>query len=826
MAYLDFARKNIDILYVICITIIFKFLPAPQIFKSFIIMPFIVIIPLRIGYTFSIGFKKWFLAIGKFGTAIKLFILWSEGNLIILFLSFLMSVMGVFDLNLLVLIILIIILLPLVFDFLKIRRLPNIGYAELKCSCTILLLCLNGVMVAMIFRAFSSFPLQPAFDVLGENVIFNKIFYDNFFSIFRTEYSSNFFFNGKTPLFPLIVAIICRLVDVDYISLMWVFPFLFVPLFAVGNYLFAFELTKDRNLSFVASVISAWICEVSQPTFIHPIQSGLFVALLPLLLLSLLMIYKLSIKTSYKIALVGMLFAFSFVSHYFLGTYLILSLIVMYVILKASQKWKKLPYFFVTLNFFILFFLFSQKVGFISLNSLEFDPLNLFLGIKSTSYSFESKWYLMEKWYTLLIFYLSLGGVIYAGLVSLIHNPREKLSWATYYFMLNLLLFSLPIASVERIFPIIHIFIAIFTALLLTLPLQALKTSQLKTIAGVCLILVCLTPIITQPILTYVNNFPFLYEKTDGIVTSFTEYEMSMGKWIQKNTPSDAIIVSEPYVQIALEAFANRPSIEGMYLSGDKADMVKTAIINENDAVSCYLLRQASNTTNETLILIITGRVISWATTSHTTFWAPIHMQPEHMKYIEKFLNSSYFTLLHQIDNQIFAFQVGISEPPETFKDLTLTTCDETTNWIPNKYKISLDMYDYKEGNASIKVTGQNLSNWQTFEYKLNNTIDLTERVYLSLWIKIDANFTLNDRKHLFIGLIDENGNKKWWLNPLSFSITNGQWQHIYLRLRHPDADERADLTKISAIRFSGKFQNQDITIHIDDIRAAYLINE
>ena len=129
-----------------------------------------------------------------------------------------------------------------------------------------------------------------------------------------------------------------------------------------------------------------------------------------------------------------------------------------------------------------------------------------------------------------------------------------------------------------------------FCSYLLVKPLDALTYrhvelgySRLKQISILLLVVLSIAPILPQAMMEYSDMY-------DQHITSFSKDEYMMSQWISDVSTPESIIISEPITQIIFEALCNRRSIDGNYLSGDRANLIKTAISSsrERDSASGF----------------------------------------------------------------------------------------------------------------------------------------------------------------------------------------------------------------------------------------------
>ena len=814
----SFMKKNTDILYILILIIIRFLFSIPSTIKSIIALPLIIIIPIRIGF-FMFNCLKLY-SLNKIISSVRFILYWSLGIIFILFISSLMSLFNYFYLDFLILILLSIMIISSYSNYLEIIKHSENREVFSKLNMIIFLIFINGFIVSIIYRSFSPFPLQPSWDAFTENTVFNKIYYNNFYHLLRTTYSSAILVNAKTPLLPLLASIICKIVNIDYISLCWSLPFLSIPLYSLSIFLLSYKYLGNKYIAFIASIISIWIGEFGLPTFSSPSQSGLTVIFLSLFLYSILYLSShSSIEFKNKVIYYSILFLCFFSFHYLISLYTFSLLILLYFLKKISERWKFTIYFLSIFSLGIIALIIMQHLEILSLEKLRLDLLNYIFDIETRYYPFSYKFDMIDTWYTRYIFYTALLSSIYIIMKRFIYNLNEELNmlWVAYLFLMTVGIFFSPINYAMRLYPLMHPLLSFLSAYFFFIPITEKIITINKKIMMIGVLFLFLSPIILLPLTEYVNKHRFMGD-TNGIATSFMNYEISMASWIRENTPSDSVIISEPVTQNIFEALANRQSLGGMFVEIDKINEIKNALLLDEDTISTYTLRNISNNKKGTVILIISGRVLYWINSKLDKIFHPHDIKPQYMEYIRKMNNSHNFNLLHQVSNQIFAFELGLVENL-SFEDLLVPNLKNISNWIPGNYLISLDMNESIESESSIKIEGKNLCDWEPVGYEFSYPIDISRYLYLSIWIKIDANFSVEKRNDFFIGLRDNEKNQSWWYNTKSFTLHNGEWEKVILKVNLPDSVSRVNLKEIKRIRFSSKRYNQDLIIYIDNIK-------
>ena len=189
----------------------------------------------------------------------------------------------------------------------------------------------------------------------------------------------------------------------------------------------------------------------------------------------------------------------------------------------------------------------------------------------------------------------------------------------------------------------------------------------------VLIVLLFLVPFITQPHVTTVSVLcwsPYFSPST----LNFDEIEAA--NWIAQNTPKDTIVISEPNTRVVLAALANREESSCFY--GDASIDLRTVFVTTNASEAHRLIAQYRQLRinydemrakrgsrflhgNRSVIVVINGRVSRMIENPNAKSGpnVPVWFKPFDGFY--KFCNSSYFTLLHKVDEQMYIFGVKIT---------------------------------------------------------------------------------------------------------------------------------------------------------------------
>lgn len=250
-----------SIVYIIAAALMCNIFQLPDIIKAYLALPAFLIFPQQVGeFTFGIINKIIGATHFDFDPISRYIIAWLTG-LITLFLSLLLLVnQPYWNLNLFIILVL---LLIIVTDIYKFRVLNNFAFNEfiesIKIYKKIQSQNLSNIIIIVIFI------------IIGiSSVAFLKIdqptplmcspIYNYTFKILEFVEGDVFFIRlGHMPIIPLLIGLLSKLFNVNYI---WLFSTSYVInfiLFPIGIYLFSYEVSKDRILSLFAAFLSPWV---------------------------------------------------------------------------------------------------------------------------------------------------------------------------------------------------------------------------------------------------------------------------------------------------------------------------------------------------------------------------------------------------------------------------------------------------------------------------------------------------------------------------------------------------------------------------------------
>ena len=121
---------------------------------------------------------------------------------------------------------------------------------------------------------------------------------------------------------------------------------------------------------------------------------------------------------------------------------------------------------------------------------------------------------------------------------------------------------------------------------------------------------ILLFPVLMKPYELYISG----YAQHGDTFINFTGDELNAAKWIEKNTPRDYLVFSDPFTVIEMKGLAFRQNIPAIGWNITVAKLVKSAMTAE-DASNAY--DKIVSNFGKKIIIIITPRTTEWLKTNN-----------------------------------------------------------------------------------------------------------------------------------------------------------------------------------------------------------------
>ena len=160
-------------------------------------------------------------------------------------------------------------------------------------------------------------------------------------------------------------------------------------------------------------------------------------------------------------------------------------------------------------------------------------------------------------------------------------------------------------------------------------------------------IIILLFWILIKPYETYLEpylskEFPF---------ANFTHEELDAAKWIEKNTPADYLIYSDPITVVEFRGLSYRENLPAISWNKTVIDSVKFVMTSEDPSIA---YNEIISSAGEKSLIVISPKTFHWLNGSKISTQFPIEKFNEFNGF-KKFFEKKYFTLEYQSQN-IFVF--------------------------------------------------------------------------------------------------------------------------------------------------------------------------
>lgn len=530
-------------------------------------------------------------------------------------------------------------------------RRPSAGFA--------LALVSAGVFMAFL-RAFSPPPYQFGWDVFLHSYIVNQIRDLSIFHPLPSGFSNAVFVDAYTTSFYLPMAVASFLGRGDVLLLFWIGPLFNLVVYALGILYLANKVGAVLPVALVAVAFGMAFHEWTKAfALVYLAPAALITAMTPVVLG-----LHLGRTDGRKFTTTDLPSLPLALLHFFAGGVLLVVAYGLRLARRALQyeapKHKTVSLILISMFALLVLVLFG---GWAVLNSLVEGPLDFLVSRGTLFGRVNYNWKiatLSEAWYTLPLVGSALAGLLAVELRSLtLKRPKRhslRLSYLSFLMLGGLIIFSILLEQTARVLFLVKPGL-IFLAAILALELSRFLPSHWRGPAIAALAgLVLLSAM--SPALVFMNRQRWEGD-TNGLATSFIDYEAEMGIWIRTNLESDIILLSDPRTQDLMLPFAMRESLFGAAMPLEDQEILRQALLT-GDAMeaSAYLagLLASRGYVPETAFLIVSGRTIHFANDNVSQVFRPRLI--DDYSFLER-LRPPYFVLQHSVQNNIFLYSLG-----------------------------------------------------------------------------------------------------------------------------------------------------------------------
>lgn len=638
-------------IFVLVITHIFE---LPLFIKSFLGATVFFIVPYLVGMYLVSTITKIFKYDLVYKAPFNYIFYWAIGNIAILILACLLLTLDIFNIYILIALI--------IASFtLCIFKVGNQKYINSNDKFPLIITILIGLVSVIFMKIYSPFPFIANWDLFPTEFIVDRIVNRNEFYIFSESYSP-LTFNAKYDIrsYNLLFAIASVWSSSKPLYISWFGSFIHVPIYLIGVYLFSYHFSRDKAISVISVFIAAWISiHNAPPAGMQNFISGIIIASFFPYFMVFADKYVCEEKLNNRALIFFITMLLFVITFHYIISIMVLAVPILYVLV-LKMRYNKVIKWIVSVLTITLFttLLIQYKYNIIntSYNFIDFMQTS---ESGSINYSFINKLDKLVEWYPPIIIYVAILGMAIL-VIPLFKKSRpfnlEKISCLCITTISILLIYISPITYIHRIIILIHPFISFFAAFIIMKIMRIISNRGKYVIStNVVLIIVILTILLLQAPFTLITT-----QSTSGdannVATSFMYYDIEMGEWLKENVPENTIIISEKEQQNILMGLSGLDSIGGAYSSTKHEILIKSIFTTPDAKVAHNLVSQIIE--NDTPVIIIMSGRVSKSIKENRSQPVYFPVDFKHFNGFNKFNNSQYFNMIHNIDNQIYAYEV------------------------------------------------------------------------------------------------------------------------------------------------------------------------
>ncbi len=511
--------------------------------------------------------------------------------------------------------------------------------------------------IFVFIRAFSPPPFQFGWDTFTHSFISDQVRVNSVFFPLPQQFSDSILSNPYTTIFHALTSVISYLGNGEVILLFWIGPLFNFGVFAAG---LAFLSRKAGLPAFVAvGVIVLGLSfhewhKASSLVYLSP--SALITAFTPLVLAIQLAYRDMNRIWSFHFANAGI-----FLTHFVFGTLLV---VVGYAV-PIVRRWfsrgvdhRMISAVMIALGSFVIL---NLTFGSAFYNSL-LRPLTdgLASGVLLDRVSFALKFALLtQDWYTLPLIASALAGTFILATRSVFIRrlgPRARLTAATSVVMLaGLVAFLIDLDVTSRILFLARPGLFLLAGFLVMEVSRGFVRRGWSVIA--VLLIVFITASAVYPYSSWMNRQRWEGD-TQGLATSFADYEQEMGMWIRGNLPQGILLISDPETQRLIEYFGLRSTLFSHAMPREDEALLKGAFVANSPHEASITIRTVVDSRGydpDQTYLLVSGRTLLWAHSDIRHVFRPRDLSDSGL--LQVFAEPS-FELVHVVDMQMYLYLV------------------------------------------------------------------------------------------------------------------------------------------------------------------------
>lgn len=478
-----------------------------------------------------------------------------------------------------------------------------------------------GVAFGGYVRSFSPYPLTPGFDTFAHMYEIKSVLNGSIDT-------------GNVPYFPafhILVALGSACFNANVTEIFWTGSIMLFCLFSISVYAMSYWIARNHIYGFLASIIGLSVTEMGFAPNLQVFFPASFVmSIFPVTFFVIDSIWRKNPYPNKKFPIILTLIVFSglILIHYELG-FVAALILLSYLVVKYCITKNELLLFIVRIaTVSMIGILFMYIWGYLAIQALILHNFGGKMIDYSYLYDTSTKNSYLNQWYTKQVVTFSLLGLIALSLFK----QREAVV-LSFLASILLLVYFQQIEAIHRIMTLERSLLSFAAATLIALPstiilkrphfhltrhvsnipkarinLAVLTPSRGITITSVIyviLVMMLMFPTIITPYNSYIAG----YSSRNYAFVNFSSEELNVAKWIEKNTPVNYLVFSDPFTVNEMKGLAFRENIEGIGWNSTVANLVKSAMTSQS-ASEAY--DKIVSNTGQKVIIIITPRTSEW----------------------------------------------------------------------------------------------------------------------------------------------------------------------------------------------------------------------
>lgn len=504
----------------------------------------------------------------------------------------------------------------------------------------VILLSLFGTWVYFfIWKRYTLYPLQLNWDVYEHITLANIIAQGNF-SLFASQLSDTFTFDGYIPFFHILLAMPKMVLNANLVGVYWWIEYWHYLLTIIASYLLTKRFLHTSFAGFLGGIVGALIFESSI------VYASLF--FIPQTLVGLLFAFSLSEELTWLETIL--------VSTLFVSLHLVIGIVAagalfLWKLLHKNRhvSIKRLQLLVYAALFILLFSLAAHFIGNWIVTGRE-EAIHF-------TYSLSQKVQFLLQWYSFFIVFALIG----IGIFTRKATKEQKV-----LVILAALLFSIsfaPISYFLKFYVLGRYVIDVVLVAGIVIPLRQLQMKWQKIIASFLMLILLVVFYINQN--TYKSSLYF-----EGYASQISYEEIAAGNWLKAHMPY-AFLISDPSTQYVLEAVSGDNTQGGAYMNLQtrrtlsriaydyNAKEVRSQLLSIHDALPSV------DASREQTLLVLSGRYFAWQRLPQSekdsfyyNIWSAQMLSSSDKLYIEQFLQQNPYYKVVYSNSEMVILQV------------------------------------------------------------------------------------------------------------------------------------------------------------------------